>query len=112
MDTSGPKSVIPLVAGSSEESVEFSVHGRSDADITSALDKIEKLIENRLKSKRKEHPRLIDVVLKHWDEIKRLANDNDLRITCDEKTVLIEGLFSKVVEATDKLTELIGQQTG
>ena len=111
MDTSGPKS-LPLVAGSSEESVKFSVHGRSDADITSALDKIEKLIGNRLKSKRKEHPRLIDVVLKHWDEIKQLANGNDLRITCDEKTVLIEGLFSKVVEATDKLTELIGQQTG
>ena len=111
MDTSGPKS-LPLVAGSSEESVKLEVHGRSDADITSALDKIEKFIQNRLKSKRKEHPRLMDVVLKHWDEIKQLANDNDLRITCDEKTVLIEGLFSKVVEANDKLTELIGQQTG
>ena len=112
MDISSLKSFLPLVAGSSVESVKLEVYGRSDADITSAFDKIEKFTQNHLKSKRKEHPRLMDVVLKHWDEIKRLANDNDLRITCDQTTVLIEGLFSKVVEATDKLTELIGQYTG
>lgn len=112
MASSSDKPLVPLVAGSSVESVKLQVYARSDEDITSAFDKIEKFIQNQIKSKIKEYEKLIDVVLKHWDEIKRLANDNDLRITCDETTVSIEGLFSKVVEATDKITELISRYTG
>ena len=112
MATSSDKPFVPLVAGSSVESVTLQVYAHSDQDITSAFDKIEKFIENQIKLETKEDKKLIDVVLKHWDEIKRLANDNDLRITCNETTVSIDGLFSKVLEASDKLSELVSRYTG
>ena len=50
-DTSGQKSFLPLVAGSSVESVKSEVYGRPDEDITLAFDKIEKFTPNHLKSK-------------------------------------------------------------
>ena len=47
-------------------------------------------------------------MLKHWNEIKRLAKDNGSRIKCvNETTVSIEGLLSKVVEAKDRITQLM-----
>ena len=103
---------VPLVAGGSVERVELQVYARSVKDISSAVDKMKKFIQNNIKLKRKEHKKLINVVLEHWDEITRLANDYELTITCENTTtVSIEGLFSKVVEAHDKLTELVIQYT-
>ena len=102
----------PLVAGGTVESVELQVYARSVKDISSALDEMKKFIRNNIKSKTKEHKNLVDVVLEHWDEIKQLAIDNRLRITCvNTTTVSIEGMFSKVVEANDKLTELVSRYT-
>ena len=110
--TPSEKPFVPLVAGGSVERVELQVYARSVKDISSAVDKMKKFIQNNIKLKRKEHKKLIYVVLEHWDEITRLANDYGLTITCENTTtVSIEGLFSKVVEAHDKLTELVSQYT-
>ena len=112
MATSSYKPFATLVAGGTVESVELQVYARSVKDISSALDEMKKFIRNNIKSKTKEHKNLVDVVLEHWDEIKQLAIDNRLRITCvNTTTVSIEGMFSKVVEANDKLTELVGRYT-
>ncbi len=101
-----------LVAGSSKESVKLQVYARSTKDITSAFEEIEKLIQNHITSKTIEHEKLFDVVQKHWDELKPLMKDNDLRITCvNATTVSIAGMLNKVVEAKDKLTELISRFT-
>ncbi len=103
---------VPLVAGSSKESVKLQVYARSSKDISSAFDEIEKFIENHVTSKTIEHEKLFDVVLKHWDELKPLTKDNDLRITCvNATTVSVAGMLNKVVEAKDKLTELISRFT-
>ena len=103
MATSSYKPFASLVAGGTVESVELQVY---------ALDEMKKFIRNNIKSKTKEHKNLVDVVLEHWDEIKQLAIDNRLRITCVNTTaVSIEGMFSKVVEANDKLTELVSRYT-
>ncbi len=103
---------VPLVAGSSKESVKLQVYARSTKDISSAFDEIEKFIENHVTSKTIEHEKLFDVVLKHWDELKPLTKDNDLRITCvNATTVSVAGMLNKVVEAKDKLTELISRFT-
>ena len=103
---------VRLVAGSSAETVKLQVFARSSTDISSAFDEIEKFIQNHLTSKTLNHEKHYDVVLKHWDELKLLTKDHDLRITCvDPTTVLMEGVLSKVVEAKDKLTELVSQYT-
>ena len=103
---------VPLVAGYSAENVKLQVFARSSTDISSAFDEIEKFIQNHLTSKTLNHEKHYDVVLKHWDELKLLTKDHDLRITCvDPTTVLLEGVLSKVVEAKDKLTELVNQYT-
>ncbi len=99
---------VPLVAGSSRESVKLQVYARSAKDISLAFDEIQKFIQNHITSKTIEHENLFDVVQKHWDELKPLTKDNDLRIRCvNATTVSIAGMLNKVVEAKDKLTELI-----
>ncbi len=101
-----------LVAGTSKESVKLQVYARSSKDITLAFEEIEKFIQNHITSKTIEHEKLFDVVLKHWDELKLLTKDNDLRITCvNATTVSVAGMLNKVVEAKDKLTELISRFT-
>ncbi|CAB4040614.1 poly [ADP-ribose] polymerase 14-like, partial [Paramuricea clavata] len=103
---------VSLVAGYSVESVKLLVYARSSDDISSALVEIERFIQNHITSKKVEHEKLFDVVLKHWDELKSLAKDGNLRITCvNETTVSIEGLLSKVLEAKDKLTEMVSRHT-
>ena len=103
---------VPLVVGSTTETVKLQVFARSSTDISSAFDEIEKFIQNHLTSKTLNHEKHYVVVLKHWDELKLLTKDHDLRITCvDPTTVLMEGVLSKVVEAKDKLTELVNQYT-
>ena len=103
---------VRLVAGSSAEKVKLEVFARSSTDISSAFVEIGKFIQNHLTSKTLNHEKHYDVVLKHWDELKLLTKDHDLRITCvDPTTVLMEGVLSKVVEAKDKLTELVNQYT-
>jgi hypothetical protein len=103
---------VSLVAGYSVESVKLLVYARSSDDISSALVEIERFIQNHITSKKVEHEKLFDVVLKHWDELTRLAKDGNLRITCvNETTVSIEGLLCKVLEAKDKLTEMVSRHT-
>ena len=86
------------------------VYARSNDDITSAFVEIDRFIKNHITSKKVENDRLYDVVLKHWDELERLAKDDYLKIKCvAETTVSIEGLLSKVLEAKDKLSEWIKQ---
>ena len=104
---------VPLVAGSTTETVKLQVFARSSTDISSAFDEIEKFIEDHLTSETLNHEKHYDVVLKHWDELKLLTKDHDLKITClDPTTVLMEGVLSKVVEAKDKLTELVKKLIG
>ena len=104
---------VPLVAGSSAETVKLQVFARSSTDIFSAFDEIETFIEDHLTSETLNHEKNYDVVLKHWDELKVLTKDRDLKITClDPTTVLMEGVLSKVVEAKDKLTELVKKLIG
>lgn len=106
------KPFVPLVVGGTMENVKVQVYARTVKDISSAFDEMVKFIQNNIKSKRKEHKNLVDVMLEYWDEMKRLAKDNGLRITCvNATTVSIEGIFSKVVEANDKLTELVNRYT-
>ena len=101
-----------LVAGTSKESVKLQVYARSSKDITLAFEEIEKFIQNHITSKTIEHDKVFHVVQKHWDELKLLTKDNDLRITCvNATTVSVAGMLNKVVEAKDKLTELISRFT-
>lgn len=103
---------VPLVTGISVDCVKLEVYARSSQDISLAFDEIEKFVQNHITSKKIKHEKLFDVVLKHWDELKRLAKDNGLRLTCvDATTVSIEGMLSKVVEAKNKLTELVSRYT-
>jgi hypothetical protein len=103
---------VPLVAGSSEEKVKLQVFARSDNDISAAFAEVEKFIQNHLISKTYNHEKLYDVVLKHWDELKSSTKDNDLKITCvNPTTASIEGVLNKVVEAKDKLAELLSRYT-
>ena len=100
------------MASCSVESVKLYVYARSSDAITSALVDIERFIQKNVTSKKVEHEKLFDVVLKHWDELKSLAKDGNLRITCvNETTVSIEGLSSKVLEAKEKLTEMVSRHT-
>lgn len=83
------------------------VYARSNKDISSAFVEIERFVEENITSKKVEHEKLFDVVLKHWNELERLARDNGLRIKCvNEMTISIDGLLSKVVEAKDKIIQL------
>ena len=106
------KPFVPLETGCSVESVKFQVYARSQTDISFAFDEIKKFIENNITTKRVEHEKLVDVVQKHWDELNQLAKDSSLRLTVvNPTTVSIQGMLNKVVEAKDKLTELIGRHT-
>ena len=86
------------------------IYARSGATISSIFDEIDRFIGSHITSKKVEHEKLFDVVLKHWDELERLAKE--IQITCiNETTVLMKGLLSKVLEAKEKLTALINQYT-
>jgi hypothetical protein len=105
---------VPLVAGSSAEKVKLQVFACSSQDLSAAFGEIEKFIQSHLTSRTINHEKLYDVVLKHWDELKPLTKDNDLKITCvgfGPTTVLIIGISSKVDKAKDKLTELLSRYT-
>ena len=48
---------------------------------------------------------------KHWDELNQLVKDSGLRLTVvNPTTVSIQGMLNKVVEAKDKLIELIEEE--
>ena len=101
---------VPLVAGSSVEKVKLLVFARSSQGTSAAFNEIEKFIESHITSRTINHEKLYDVMLKYWIEIKPLTKDNDLKITCvNQTTVSIEGVLNKVVEAKDKLTELLNR---
>ena len=103
---------VPLVAGYSAEKVKLQVFALSSTDISSAFVEIEKFIQNHLTSKALTHEKYYDIVLNHWNELKLLTKDHDLKITCvDPTTVLLVGILSKVVAAKDRLTELVRQYT-
>ena len=100
------------MTGSSVENVKLQVYTLSGKDVTPAFLEIQKLIENHIASKTVEAERLFDVVLQHWDKLQQLAKDEGLRIACvNEMTVSITGLLSKVLEAKDKLTELVNRHS-
>ena len=105
------KPFVPLETGCSVESVKFQVYARSQTDISFAFDEIKKFIENNITTKRVEHEKLVDVVQKHWDELNQLVKDSGLRLTViNPTTVSIQGMLNKVVEAKDKLIELIEEE--
>ena len=110
--SSKPSTFISLVAGSSVAKLKLVFYARSEKEISSAFVEIERFIEENITSKKVEHEKLFDVVIKHWNELERLAKDNDLRIKCvNDTTVSIDGLLSKVVEAKDKITQLASLYT-
>ena len=110
--SSKPSTFVSLVAGSSVAKLKLVFYARSEKEISSAFVEIERFIEENITSKKVEHEKLFDVVLKHWNELERLAKDNDLRIKCvNDTTVSIDGLLSKVVEAKDKITQLASLYT-
>ena len=83
------------------------MYARSNDEISSAFVEIERFIVENITSKKVEYENLFDVVLKHWNEMERLAKENGSRIKCvNETTVSIDGLLSKVVEAKDRITQL------
>ena len=105
------KPFVPLETGCSVESVKFQVYARSQTDISFAFSEIKKFIENNITTKRVEHEKLVDVVQKHWDELNQLVKDSGLRLTViNPTTVSIQGMLNKVVEAKDKLIELIEEE--
>ena len=110
--SSKPSTFVSLVAGSSVAKLKLVFYARSEKEISSAFVEIERFIEENITSKKVEREKLFGVVIKHWNELERLAKDNDLRIKCvNDTTVSIDGLLSKVVEAKDKITQLASLYT-
>ena len=100
----------PIIVGENfMENVRFQFFALSDQDISTAVGKIEEFIEINITCKFVEHQNLGKIVRESMTELKRLAAEKKVKITCQNpSSVSIEGTLKNVMETIDKLTVMIG----
>lgn len=100
----------PIIMGENfMENVRFEFYALSDQDISTAVGKIEEFIENNITYKFVEHQNLGKIVRESMTELKRLAAEKKVKVTCQNpSSVSIEGTLKDVMETVDKLTVMIG----
>ena len=98
-----------LKTGAVKEVVIIDLFACSKQDIETSLEEVDKFIKEHIATKKIEHEKVFDVLVKHWSEVEDLARDHDVCITGSKSssTVSIEGIIAKVSDCKDELLQLI-----
>ena len=90
--------------------MKIEIFANTTRSINSSLVEVENFIESNITTKTFRHETFLDVVLQHWDELRQMAHDKGLGITCESaSTVKVEGMSDKVDELKGKLTEFVSR---
>ena len=90
--------------------MKIEIFATTTRSIDSSLAEVENFVESNITTKTFRHETFLDVVLQHWDELRQMAQDKGLGITCESASTLkVEGMSDKVDELKGKLTEFVSR---
>ena len=106
--TSKSASFKQLTIGEAKMIVKLDVFGRSKEEIDASFGEVNKFVRDHTKTKAVEHKKIFEVLLKSWSKVEKLAEDHNVKITCQTPSVaLIEGVVTNVSDCKEDLLKLI-----